>query len=31
MLLTLTNKALEKHIYKDQCTQLVEHLQGLKV
>ena len=31
LLVSMTNKALEKHVHKDHCHQLVNHLHNLKV
>ena len=31
LLLNLTHEAMEKHVHKKQCQDLVSHLQGLKV
>ena len=31
VLVTLAQKSLEKHVHKDQCNQLLEHLKNLSV
>ncbi len=31
LLLDLSKKAMDKHVHRDECSKLIEHLQGMKV